>query len=191
VRTSARETASSPTCRLKAVTKMSKQEDTLRVCAHLAVMQASGLDLGDGALQCCGLPSMVTNTHALDVIQVRDHGFFIASSSSSSSASSSSGSSAACACSSCSCATPVLSVVGVLIPEAKGDWRALPVTAALCAVQVAVGARHAALTTRGGEVYTWGAGAGGNMGNGTSAGSNYPQQVRHDSPQGVWGGSGE
>lgn len=44
--------------------------------------------------------------------------------------------------------------------------------------QVAVGARHAALTTRGGEVYTWGAGVGGNMGNGTSAGSNHPQQVR-------------
>lgn len=45
----------------------------------------------------------------------------------------------------------------------------------MCDLQVAVGPRHAALLTRGGEVYTWGAG---NMGNGTSAGSNYPQQVR-------------
>jgi alpha-tubulin suppressor-like RCC1 family protein len=44
--------------------------------------------------------------------------------------------------------------------------------------QVAVGARHAALLTRGGEVYTWGAGLGGTMGNGTSCGSNFPQQVR-------------
>lgn len=40
-----------------------------------------------------------------------------------------------------------------------------------------MGARHAALMTRGGEVYTWGAGLGGIMGNGTACGSNYPQQV--------------
>lgn len=47
----------------------------------------------------------------------------------------------------------------------------------LTLLQVAVGASHAALTTRGGEVYTWGAGLGGNMGNGTGCGSNHPQQV--------------
>jgi hypothetical protein len=45
-------------------------------------------------------------------------------------------------------------------------------------LQVAVGPRHAALLTRGGEVYTWGSGMGGNGGNGTAAGSNHPQQVR-------------
>jgi hypothetical protein len=52
------------------------------------------------------------------------------------------------------------------------------VCAACVQLQVAVGPRHAALLTRGGEVYTWGSGMGGNGGNGTAAGSNYPQQVR-------------
>jgi alpha-tubulin suppressor-like RCC1 family protein len=50
------------------------------------------------------------------------------------------------------------------------------------AVQVAVGAYHAALMTRGGEVYTWGAGLGGIMGNGTACGSNHPQQVSNSQP---------
>jgi hypothetical protein len=48
-----------------------------------------------------------------------------------------------------------------------------------CVVQVAVGARHAALLTRGGEVYTWGSGQGGQLGNGTSGGTGFPYQVRH------------
>jgi hypothetical protein len=33
--------------------------------------EADACDPSDGALQCCGLPAMVANTHALDVIQVR------------------------------------------------------------------------------------------------------------------------
>jgi hypothetical protein len=47
----------------------------------------------------------------------------------------------------------------------------------VCAAQVAVGARHAALLTRGGEVYTWGSGQGGQLGNGTSGGTGFPYQV--------------
>jgi hypothetical protein len=57
-----------------------------------------------------------------------------------------------------------------------------PPTAAAAHVQVAAGgaagAQHAALLTRGGEVYTWGSGAGGKLGHGTSAGAAAPQQVR-------------
>jgi hypothetical protein len=50
----------------------------------------------------------------------------------------------------------------------------------ICAAQVAVGARHAALLTRGGEVYTWGSGQGGQLGNGTSGGTGFPYQVGMD-----------
>eukprot|EP00883_Tetradesmus_obliquus_P007882 jgi/Sobl393_1/18538/SZX64696.1 len=50
-------------------------------------------------------------------------------------------------------------------------------THALDVIQVAVGSRHAALLTRGGEVYTWGSGQGGQLGNGTSAGTGFPYQV--------------
>lgn len=32
--------------------------------------EPDGCDPSDGVLQCCGLPTMVANTHALDVIQV-------------------------------------------------------------------------------------------------------------------------
>lgn len=42
----------------------------------------------------------------------------------------------------------------------------------------APGAQHAALLTRGGEVYTWGSGAGGKLGHGTNSGVLAPQQVR-------------
>lgn len=41
----------------------------------------------------------------------------------------------------------------------------------------APGAQHAALLTRGGEVYTWGSGLGGKLGHGTNTGAPAPQQV--------------
>jgi hypothetical protein len=43
--------------------------NVVRACAVL--LQAAGVDVSEGALQLCGLPTMVANTHALDVIQVR------------------------------------------------------------------------------------------------------------------------
>eukprot|EP00879_Flechtneria_rotunda_P029876 GHRR01032339.1.p1 GENE.GHRR01032339.1~~GHRR01032339.1.p1 ORF type:complete len:628 (+),score=228.42 GHRR01032339.1:962-2845(+) len=58
-------------------------------------------------------------------------------------------------------------------------------THALDIIQVAVGARHAALQTRGGEVYTWGSGRGAMLGNGTHAGTMYPQQVTRLSGKGT------
>ncbi|KIY92016.1 putative E3 ubiquitin-protein ligase HERC2 [Monoraphidium neglectum] len=54
-------------------------------------------------------------------------------------------------------------------------------THTLDVIQVAAsgapGAQHAALLTRGGEVYTWGSGAGGKLGHGTSSSVAAPQQV--------------
>eukprot|EP00878_Enallax_costatus_P013317 GHUV01013923.1.p1 GENE.GHUV01013923.1~~GHUV01013923.1.p1 ORF type:complete len:399 (+),score=132.40 GHUV01013923.1:152-1348(+) len=58
-------------------------------------------------------------------------------------------------------------------------------THALDIIQVAVGARHAALLTRGGEVYTWGSGQGGKLGNGSTAGSFFPYQVTRLSGKGT------
>lgn len=48
----------------------SEPKSPLTQCC-LLVLQAAGVDVSEGALQCCGLPTMVANTHALDVIQVR------------------------------------------------------------------------------------------------------------------------
>ena len=50
-------------------------------------------------------------------------------------------------------------------------------THALDVTQVAVGHNHAALLTRGGEVYCWGHGSGGKLGCGLAAKSGHPQQV--------------
>lgn len=133
--------------------------------------EPDGSDPADGVLQCCGLPTMVANTHALDVIQVGRWGVASAGRS--------------------SWKSPVQGVLRVecLLQQPTSscvqNYRIHTNAACLVVsgvlwqhdVQVAVGPRHAALLTRGGEVYSWGAGLGGNMGNGTAAGSNYPQQV--------------
>jgi alpha-tubulin suppressor-like RCC1 family protein len=50
-------------------------------------------------------------------------------------------------------------------------------THALDVAQVAVAADHAALLTRGGEMYTWGDGAGGKLGHGMLSSCSQPQQV--------------
>lgn len=43
--------------------------------------------------------------------------------------------------------------------------------------QVAVGLSHAALLTRGGEMYTWGDGSGGKLGNGNQQDVDSPQRL--------------
>lgn len=71
---------------------------------------------------------------------------------------------------------------------APGETRALKLatprgTERLDVNQVALGDAHGAVLTRGGDVYTWGAGAAGALGRGTGHGTSYPELVDALIPQ--------
>jgi hypothetical protein len=111
-------------------------------------------------------PVLLHNTHTLDVIQVGGRG---------------GGAWAPLACSRGQLEMPPLCakrVARMLSLLAEPPAFLLPHTRS---PQVAAGgtpgAQHAALLTRGGEVYTWGSGVGGKLGHGTSSSVAAPQQV--------------
>ncbi|XP_078433942.1 PH, RCC1 and FYVE domains-containing protein 1-like [Wolffia australiana] len=72
---------------------------------------------------------------------------------------------------SCKSSQPLTSRADILLP------RLLESTRSLDAFQVACGVRHAALVTKGGEIFTWGEESGGCLGHGSRTDCPYPQLV--------------